>query len=95
MFHVSLVKTVTDQDGVTRYCKAGPTFTLAELGGVLPAVGDVIVPPTGGRNPEKVTVYTVEQRFFRPGAPFGTSASLAVSERLGTREESHPICGGG
>lgn len=95
MLNISLKTTVTDEDGIMRYQKVGFDFTLTDFGGVLPAVGDVIVPPAGGRNPEKVTVYTVEQRFFRPGAPFGTSASLVVSERPGTREESHLIVGGG
>lgn len=95
MLNIALKQAVTDEDGLTRYQKVGFDFTLTDFGGVLPTVGDVIVPPAGGRNPTKVSVYVVEQRFFRPSGAFGPSVSLVVSERPGTREESHLIVGGG
>jgi hypothetical protein len=83
--------------GEDGYWRVGYEFSLSDFGGILPAKGDLIVPPIGSPDPTEYPLFTVVDRFFRPAgskAQF-VSVGLVVTERKAKKEEAHLIVGGG
>jgi hypothetical protein len=85
-------------DGTDGYWRTGHEYSLSDFGGVLPDVGDVVVPYLKDiRDATEYKVYTVESRFFRPDETqkHFINVALVVTERDGKKEEQHLIVGGG
>jgi hypothetical protein len=96
--NIRLFKRGRSAMGEDGYWHAGYDYTLSEFGGVLPNVGDNIVPFLSGIvDATEHKVYTVESRFFRPAdnPNHFISVGLVVTERDGEAFEQHLIVGGG
>ncbi len=96
--NIVLFKRGRSTDGTDGHWRIGHEYGLSDFGGVLPDVGDVVVPYLKGiRDATEYKVYVVESRFFRPAeteAQF-INVGLVVAERDGKKEEQHLIVGGG
>jgi hypothetical protein len=66
-------------------------YTPAELGGIVPGVGDVIVDPGVAqglaRDPGNRTVFEVQRRYIQPDNSHGARICLVVLERRGRPDE--------
>jgi hypothetical protein len=69
-------------------------YSIEEFGGVVPAIGDLIVYPgvpadSDRRDPASHTLYEVTRRYFKPAASenYGPRIVLVVQSRLGEKSE--------
>ena len=96
--NIRLYRRGRSTDETDGYWQVGYDFTLSDFAGVLPGVGDTIVPFVAGvREVTQHKFYVVQERVFRPPGTHNqfVNVALIVTERNGVPEDEHLITGGG